>query len=182
MFNAQLSYFADFILCPTDKNMFNVINKKIWFIFWMCTKLKIKTAWHSFGVFIVDFDRSQHINIVGVLLTLNKYLSVGSERHVIMFWKHKKLYICFVIKRAISFSNLSVQGIEINYEHMIILWTYNEHMFQLLFCSRNPKRIIIVSSRYLIYSIIAISQSQRFNLFCCIKPKTYLHHWNSETN
>ena len=131
LFNVHLSYFVDFILCPTDKNMFNVINKKFRFIFWMCTNLKIKTAWHSSAAFIVNFDHSQHINIVGVLLTLNKYLSVGCERHVITFWKHKKMFICFVIKRAISFRDLSVQGIEINYKHMTILWTYNEQMLQL---------------------------------------------------
>ena len=35
-------------------------------------------------------------------------------------------------------------------------------------------------SRYLICYIIAISQ--RFNLFCCVKTKTFLSDWNSETN
>ena len=38
-------------------------------------------------VFIVDFDHSQHISIVFLLLTLNKCLSVGCERQVIMFSK-----------------------------------------------------------------------------------------------
>ena len=148
----------------------------------MCSKLKINAAWHSSGVFIVDFYHSQHISAVFLLLTLltlNKYLAVGCERHVIMFWKHSKLYICFLIKSPTSFSNLSLHRIEINYEHMTILWTSNERMFQHQFCSRNLKRIIVFS-RYLIYSIIAISQ--RFHLFCSIKPKTYLNHWNSETN
>ena len=51
--------------------------------------LKINTAWHRSGVFIVDFDHGQHINVVFLLLTLNKYLSVGCERQVIIFWKHK---------------------------------------------------------------------------------------------
>ena len=54
---------------------------------------------------------------------------------------------------------------------MNMLWIYYEHMFQLLICSGNPKRIIIVSSGHLICSII----SQRFNLCCCIKPKIYLN-------
>ena len=40
-----------------------------------------------------------------------------------------------------------------------LLWTYYEHMFQLYICFKNPKRIIIVSSRYLICSIIAITQA-----------------------
>ena len=135
----------------------------------MCSELKINTAWHGCGVFIFDFDHSQHINIVFLFLTLNKYLTVGCERQVIMFWKHKKPYICFLIKSPISFSGLSLHLIEINYEHMTKLWTYNERMFQLWFCFRNLK-------------LIVIAISQKFNLFCCIKPKTYLNYWNSETN
>ena len=51
----------------------------------MCSKLKINIARHRPGVVIVDFDNSQDINIVFLLLTLNKYLSVGCERQVIMF-------------------------------------------------------------------------------------------------
>ena len=46
----------------------------------MCSKLKINTARHSSSVFIVDFDHSQHINIVFLVLTLNKSLAVGCER------------------------------------------------------------------------------------------------------
>ena len=85
-FNVHLSCFVDFILCLTDKYMFKVNNKKIRLIC-MCSSLKINTACHRSFVFIVDFDHSQHINIVFLLLTLNKYLSVGCERQVIMFWK-----------------------------------------------------------------------------------------------
>ena len=86
LFNVYLSCFVDFILCPTDKYMFKVNNKKIRLIC-MCSSLKINTACHRSFVFIVDFDHYQHINIVFLLLTLNKYLSVGCERQVIMFWK-----------------------------------------------------------------------------------------------
>ena len=85
-FNVHLSCFVDFILCPTDKYKFKVNNKKKRLIC-MCLNVKINTAWrHSFA-FIVDFDQSEHINIVFPLLTLNKYLSVGCERQVVMFWK-----------------------------------------------------------------------------------------------
>ena len=77
----------------------------------MCSKLKINTALHNSGVFIVDFDQSPHVSIVFLLLTLNK--SVGCEREVIMFWKHKKWYIFFAIKVAMP----------INYEQTTILWT-----------------------------------------------------------
>ena len=73
-FNVHLSFFVDFIPCPTGKYMFKVNNKKIRLICWMCSMLKINTAWHRSGVFIVDFDHSQHINIVLLLLTLNKFL------------------------------------------------------------------------------------------------------------
>ena len=86
VFNVHLSCFVDFILCPTDKYMFKVNNKKIRLIC-MCSSLKINTACHRSFVFIVDFDHSQHINIDFLLSTLNKYLSVGCERQVIMFWK-----------------------------------------------------------------------------------------------
>ena len=55
----------------------------------MCSKLKIYTAWHSSGVFIVDFDHSQHMNVVFLFLTLNNYLAVRCGRQVIMFRKQK---------------------------------------------------------------------------------------------
>ena len=140
MFNAHLRCFVDFIPCPTDKYIFKVNNKnkKIRLICWMCSKLKINTAWHSSGVFIIGFDHSQHIKAVFLLLTLNKYLSFGCERQVIMFWKYKKLYIYFVIKvaRPVSFSDLSLHRIEINYEQMTILWTYYEHIINICFSSK----------------------------------------------
>ena len=118
--------------------MFKFNNKKIRFICWMCSKLKINTASHSSSVFIVYFDSSQHISIAFLLLTLNMYLSVGWEREVIMFWKHKKHYICFVIKvaRPISFSDLSLHRIEINCEQMTMLWTYYEHNINICFSSK----------------------------------------------
>ena len=121
-FNVHLSCFVYFILCWTAKYMFQVNNKKIRLICWMCSKLKINTAWHRSSVFTVDFDHSQHISTVFLLLTWNKYFSVGCERQVIMFWKHKKRHICFVIKlaRPISFSDFSLHRIEISYECVII--------------------------------------------------------------
>ena len=118
-------YFVDFILFPTDKYLFKV--KKIRIICWTCLKLRINTAWHSSGVFIVDFNHSQHIRIVFLLLTFKIYLKLGCERQVIMFWKYKKLYICFVIKvtRSISFSDLSFAP---NWNK---LWT-NDHIMNIL--------------------------------------------------
>ena len=46
----------------------------------MCSKSMINTAWHSSDAFSVDFDHSEHISLVFLLLTLNQYLSVGCER------------------------------------------------------------------------------------------------------
>ena len=148
LFNVHLSFFVDSILCQTDKYMSKVNNKQIRLICWMCSKLKINTAWHRSGVFVADFDHNQHVNIVLLLLTLNKYLSAGCESQVIMFWKHKKRYICFVLKVAslLSFNNLSLRRIEKSCEPMTN-----------------------VSPCYLTCSIIAISQ--RFNLFHFFKPR-----------
>ena len=98
LFNVLSSFSVDFILCPTDKYMSKVNNKKIRLICWMCSKLKINTAWYCSGVFVSDFDHSQHVNIVFPLLTLNKCLSARCKRQVIMFWKHKKRYTFFVLK------------------------------------------------------------------------------------
>ena len=159
LFNANLSFVVDSILSQTDKYMSKVNTKQIRLICWMCSKLKVNTVCHRSGVFVADFDHNQHVNIVLLLLTLNKYLSAGCESQVIMFWKHKKRYICFVLKVAspLSFNNLSLRRIEKSYEPMTN-----------------------VSSWSLICSITAISQ--RFNLFHFIKPKAYINHWNRETN
>ena len=85
-FNVHLSCFMNFILCPTDKYMPKVNNKKIRLIC-MCLSLNINSAWHRCFVFIDDFDHSLHINIVFRLLTLCKYFSGGCKRQAIMFWK-----------------------------------------------------------------------------------------------
>ena len=85
-FNVHLSCFVDFILCPTGKYMLKVNNENNRLIC-MCSTLKINTACHLSVVFIVDFDHSQHNNMVFLLLTLNRYFSLGWERQVTMFWK-----------------------------------------------------------------------------------------------
>ena len=148
LFNVNLSFFVDSILRQTDKYMSEVNNKQIRLICWMCSKLKVNTVCHRSGVFVADFDHNQHVNIVLLLLTLNKYLSAGCESQVIMFWKHKKRYICFVLKVAspLSFNNLSLRRIEKNYD----------------------EPMTNVSTCYLICSIITISQ--RFSLFHVLKP------------
>ena len=120
LFNVYLSIFVDSILCETDKNMSRVTNKQIRLICRMRSKLKINTAWHRSGVFVADFDHYQHVNIVFLLLTLHKYLSAGCESQVIMFWKHKKRYVCVALKNAcpLSFNNLPLPRTEKCYEYM----------------------------------------------------------------
>ena len=85
-FNGHLSWFEDFICAQLTNTCSELTIKKIRLIC-MCSSLKINTACHRSFVFIVDFDHSQYINIVFLLLTLNKYFSVGCERQVIIFWK-----------------------------------------------------------------------------------------------
>ena len=146
----------------------------------MCSKLKISTAWHRSGVFVVDFDQSQHIDILFLLLTLNKYLSLVCEKQVIIFWKHTKKILCFVINfiSPISFNDLSLHWIEII---ITILWTYYEHVYvsslNFLWESQAYHHRFVC---YLICYIIALLQ--RFNLYHCIKPKAYFNHWSSGTN
>ena len=55
-----------------------------------------------------------------------------------MFWKRKKQYICFVIKvpRPISFSDLLLYRIEINYEQMTVLGTDYEPNMSICFSSK----------------------------------------------
>ena len=69
---------------------------------------------------LVHFDHSQHVNIVFLLLTLNKCLLAGCKRQVIMFWEHEKRYICFVLKvvSPFSFNNLSLHQTGKSYEQM----------------------------------------------------------------
>ena len=116
----MLVFFVDFIQRPTEKYMSKVNNGKIRLICLMCSKLKTNTAWHYSGVFVADFDDSQHVNIVFLLLTLNKCLLAGCKRQVIMFWEHEKRYICFVLKvvSPFSFNNLSLHQTGKSYEQM----------------------------------------------------------------
>ena len=55
-----------------------------------------------------------------------------------------KRYVCFVIKvaRPISFSDLSLHLLEINYEHMTILWTNYGHIINICFISTFVHRFI----------------------------------------
>ena len=123
LFNVHLSFFVDSILHQTEKYMSKVNNKQIRLICWMCSKLKVNTVCHRSGVFVADFDHNQHVNILLLLLTLNKYLLAGCEIQVIMFWKQKNWYICFVPKVA---SFLSINNLFIIAPNWKKLWTYDQ--------------------------------------------------------
>ena len=91
----------------------------------MCSYLKLNTAWHHSGVLLVELDHSQHINIVFLLLTLNKHLSVGCERQVIIFWKSRTfwLLVLTLLPRWCKISSLYLVPVQ-NY------WTWAKTAYQ----------------------------------------------------
>ena len=107
-------------------------------------KVKVEYSMTKFCCLFVDFNHSQHINTVFLFLTEDKYFSVWSKRQVIMFWKHKKWYIFFVINvpSPVSFSDLEFHRTKINYEQMAIPWTYYEH--NMYICSSSLSLWIII--------------------------------------
>ena len=138
-------------------------------------------AWQSSSVFNADSGYSKHTNIVFLLLLwVSTFQSVVKSKT--MFWKHKKRYICFEIKvpRPFSFSDLSLHRIEINYEEMTILWTYYEHNMNICFSSEFVLGIPSILSllRPGFWSALSSLFPRDLILFCCIKLKTYLNHWN----
>ena len=160
----------DFILCPTDKYMFKINNKKIWLIYWMCSKLKVNTAWHCLGGFIADLDHSQHINIISCVSTFNfKEAFVSSVRktshNVLKNQKSRYLYRnkrckAYFIERFIITPNWNK------------LWIYgNTSALNLLCESQVYYRVALW------FDMLIIAISRKF--FCFMKPKTYLYHWSN---
>ena len=82
----------------------------------MCSSLKINTSSHCSFVFVVDFDHSQHINIVFLLLTLNKCLFYNVLKTLFEGLFH--LAICQCIKLKQITTTLSA------YYDMNIVWAY----------------------------------------------------------
>ena len=109
--------------------MFKVNNNKIRLNWWICSKLKINTAWYSSGVFIAGFDHSQHISIVFRLLAFNKYLTVGCETSHNVLKTPKAIYLfgnksckAYFILRFIIAPNWN--KLWTNDHNMNMLWTY----------------------------------------------------------
>ena len=160
-----------FIPCPTDKYMFKVNNKKQ-YIHLHVLKVKNKYSMTSYWCFNC-WLWPQHIsvstfNFEQVFVSRVWKTSHNVVKTLFQGLFHLAIYHCTQLKQITTILSA--------YYDMNILWAY----VSALNCCWNPKPIIIVSSRYLICYIIAISQ--RFNLFCCVKTKTYLNHSNSETN
>ena len=146
LFNVHLSYLVDFILCPAEQGMFIVNSKRVRLICWMCSKLKKsvldddrirrnqslysskgrrdnKYNMTSFWSFYCGlWHQSAYQYSVHTFNSEQVFVSRVWDKGI-MFWKYKKGYIYFVIKvaRPISFSDLSLHRIEINYEQMTIL-------------------------------------------------------------
>ena len=125
---------------------------------------------------------AKNINTVLLLWTLNKYFSVGGERQVEIFWKYKKRHISFVIKvaRPISFSGFIIAP---NWNK---LWAndHKEHIINICFNSKFALIIPSVLSSFCpaIWSALSSLFPRFFFLFffCC--TKSYLNHWNCETD
>ena len=82
-FNLHWSCFAPLSCAQLTNTCSKLTIKKIGLIR-ICPSLKINTACHCSFVFVVDFDHSQHVNIVFLLLTFIKY----------MFWQpYFKVYL-----------------------------------------------------------------------------------------
>ena len=68
--------------------MFKVNNKNTRARSKICSKLTIKTPerrqWCRSGVFIVNFGQILHLLLVFLLLTLNRYMSAGSELLILL--------------------------------------------------------------------------------------------------
>ena len=90
---------------PTNKYLFKVKSTKTILICWLWSKSTIKTKeqWHA--VFIFKLEQL-HINLIFLLLTLNKYLSVG---HRIKSIKQLK---CSLKNRTVSLKHVPVARVK----------------------------------------------------------------------
>ena len=107
----------------------------------MCSKLKINTAWYRSGVFIVDFDHSQHITFSFEQAFVSRLWKTSHnvlKTQKAMYLFHNKSYKAYVIQQFIIASNWNK------------LWPHWEHTMINILWTWNPKEIIIVSSHCLI--------------------------------
>ena len=83
---------------PTGKYMLKVNNKSLILLYWLSSKLIIKTPeWRRSGVFIVNFEHISNLVLVFILLTLNRYMPTGIDQCV-SFILYRKLYAVAIYK------------------------------------------------------------------------------------
>ena len=123
LFNVHLSCFVDFILCPTDKYMFKVNNKKNLINLLNVFKVKSRYSMTSFRcIYCWPWPQSAYQYKVSTFNFKEAFVSsVKKTSHNVL--KKQKRDICILIKvaRPISFNDLSLYRIEISYEYMAIL-------------------------------------------------------------
>ena len=181
MFDVCLICFVNFILCPTDKYMFKVNNKKISIICWMCSKLKPNTTWHRFDVFIVDFDQS----VCQCSVSTFNFEQVFVSR----VWK-KSHNVLKIQKGTYLFRNKSCKAYFIQRFIVAPNWNkswindHNEHIINICFSSKFALRIPSVLSlfRSAIWSALWSLFPRDFCFFAGSKMKSYLNYWISDTD
>ena len=167
----------DFILCPTDKYMFRVKNKNKLINLLNLLKVKSKHGMTSFRcIYGWPWPQSTYQHSASTFNFKEAFVSSVRKTSHNVLQKQKARYL-YVNKnwKAYFIQRFIIHRIEISNEHLIF---DNTSALNLLYESE----VIIVSSRYLICWIFRCWIIWSQNFFCCIKPKTYLNHWNSETN
>ena len=171
LFNVHLSCLVNFILCPTDKYTFKV-NK---LVFGNCSS-SIYCQNDQFRKSYLLFDTCALINKD----MLFKYMLLTCKNFMFSNFTWRK---CFCSMKwcgrrwgwaadAPCPPPLPTRSFLLS----TVLWTMN-----ICFSSKFASRIPSVLSSFLHAIWLALSSLFPKHFFCCIKMKTYLNHWNSET-
>ena len=114
-FNVHLSSFVDFILCPTDKYVFKVNNKKNCINLLNVLKIKSKYSMASFRcIYCWPWPQAAYQYSVSTFNFKEAFVSSVRKTSHNVLKKQKARY-------PISFNNLSLHRIEISYEYLTIL-------------------------------------------------------------
>ena len=118
LFNVHLSCFVDFILCPTDKYMFKVNNKKNLINLLNVFKVKSRYSMTSFRcIYCWPWPQSAYQYKVSTFNFKEAFVSsVRKTSHNVLKNKSE-----VKVARSISFNDLSLHWIEISYEYLAIL-------------------------------------------------------------
>ena len=163
----------DFILCPTDKYMFRVKNKNKLINLLNLLKVKSKHGMTSFRcIYGWPWPQSTYQHSASTFNFKEAFVSSVRKTSHNVLKKQKARYLsCNKSCKAYFIQRFIIAP---NWNKLRIF--DNTSALNLLYESQVYYRFVT-----LVCYIIAISQIFFF-FFCCIKPKTYLNHWNSETN